>query len=115
MGSNSNVITNIKDFLTSLLKSLGVGFAAGILARFAAFPIMAILHNRWIHALSVETVDMVYFWIGQLVGSTVFMIYMYSKLRGHDWSKPSSMLGVVFSMLILVISGFALEALLANR
>lgn len=103
-------INKIKDFLKSFFKTLAVGIIAGLLARLAASPIMGFLHNRWITVISSETVHLVYFWIGQIVGTLVFVIYMYIDLRGHAWSKMFSILAVLISLIFLFILGTMLSS-----
>jgi len=101
----------IKEFSISLLKSLGISIIAGLFARLVAFPIMALLHNRWVTIISYETVDLVYLWVGQIVGSLVFVIYMYIDLRGHNWSKLSSILAVIILIVFLFIFGSVLSSI----
>lgn len=101
----------IKDFFKSLFKTLIAGTIVGLLARLSAFPIMGFLHNRWITIISSETVNLVYFWIGQLVGSLVFVIYMYMDLRARAWSKLYSILAVIISIIFLFIVGIMLSSL----
>lgn len=112
MYNGSTAIKKIKDFFVSLFKSLAVGTIAGLLARLSAFPIMALLYNRWINILSSETVDLVYFWIGQIVGSLAFIFYMYKDLHDHNWSKLSSILGVIITIISLFMLGTVLFSVL---
>ena len=105
----NTVIKKIKDLLISFFKTLAISIVVGLIARFAAFPIMGFLHNRWITIISSETVDLVYFWIGQIVGNLVFIIYMYIDLRDRAWSKLSSILAVISSVIFLFILGIMLS------
>lgn len=108
MSNDFAAIKKIKEFFISLFKTLAVSIIVGLLARFAAFPIMGFLHNRWITIISSETVDLVYFWIGQIVGNLVFVIYMYIDLRNRAWSKVSSLLAVIISVISLFTLGIML-------
>ena len=102
---------NIKVIIKAFGYSLLAGIVAGIIARFAAFPIMGLLHNRWITIISSETVNHIYFWIGQIVGSIVFIIYMFIDLRKHDWSKLASILAGIISIIFLFIIGIMLSSI----
>lgn len=110
MNNDFTAIKKIKDLLISFFKTLAIGIIAGLIARFAAFPIMGFLHNRWITIISSETVNLVYFWIGQIVGSLVFIIYMYMDLRDRAWSKLFSIRAVIISIMFLFILGIMLSS-----
>ena len=114
MSNDSTAIKKIKDLLISLFKALAIGTIAGIFARLSAFPIMALLHNRWITIISSETVALVYFWIGQIVGTLVFVIYMYKDLHDHNWSMLSSILAVIISIISLFMLGTVLFSVLES-
>ena len=103
---------NIKDFFISLLAALGVGIIAGVVAKYSAFPIMALLHNRWIDIISSETVKLVYFWIGQIVGSLVFVGYMYKGLQNRKWSVFGTIIAILIAISILIIGGLVLLMIL---
>ena len=111
MHKNFTAIKKIKEVFISLLKTLAVGVIAGLIARYSVFPIMGMLHNRWITIISSETVNLVYFWIGQIVGSLVFVIYMFTDLRNRAWSKLSSILAVIVSVIFLFVLGIMLSSI----
>lgn len=104
----------IKDFFISLFTALAVGIVAGLVARYSIFPIMGFLNNRWINVISSETVKLVYFWAGQIVGSLVLVGYMYKSLQDRQWSVGSSAIAVVIAVLILVITGLIIGIILGK-
>ena len=104
----------IKEYFKALIISLAVGTIAGLIARYSVFPIMAILHNKWFSVVSSETVKSVYFWIGQVVGSLVLVVYMYSKLREYEWSRSGSIISVITSIVLLLMVGLVIGTLLAT-
>jgi len=108
------MIKKIKDFFVSFFSALGIGVVVGLIARYSIFPIMALLHNRWITLLSAETVDLVYFWTGQVVGSLVFIGYMYENLKSKEWTAIGSAVAVVGSIFILILTGLALGVVLRS-
>ncbi len=110
MHNDFTAIEKIKEFFISLFKTLAFSVIAGLVARYSVFPIMGFLHNRWITIISSETVNLVYFWIGQIVGSLVFVIYMYMDLRDRAWSKLFSILAVIISIMFLFILGIMLSS-----
>jgi len=63
------IARKFKEFFIAFLKFMLVGMIAGLLARRLAFPIMGFLHNKFIEVITADTVDIVYFWIGQIAGS----------------------------------------------
>ena len=105
MPNNFTVIKKIKEFFIALFIALAVGTIAGLIARYSVFPIMGLLHNRWVDILSHETVKLVYFWIGQIVGTLVFVVYMYKDLLDRNWSMIFSIIAVIISLLLLVTTG----------
>ncbi len=100
----------IKGLIISFFKTLIIGALAGIFARYAVFPLMGVLHNRWITIISAETVELVYFWIGQVVGTLVFIISMFMDLRKKQWSKSASIIAVIMSIVFL----FTISIMLSN-
>jgi len=100
---------NIKDYFRSFGYSLLAGIVAGIIARLAVFPVVGLLHNRWIDLISKNTVDLIYFWIGQIVGTLAFMGFMYTKLRGQNWTGLSSIFAVIISLVLLLLIGILLS------
>jgi len=109
MNNDFPAVKKIRDLLISFFKTIAIGVLAGLFARYAVFPVMGVLHNRWITIISAETVDLVYFWIGQVVGTVVFIISMFIDLRGRTWSKFSSILAVIISIVFLFIVGIMLS------
>ena len=109
---NYILMKSIKEFALSLLPALGLGIVAAVIARFSVFPIMAVLHNRWIHIVSSESVDLVYFWVGQVVGSLVFVGYMYKRLRNRQWSVFGTIIAILIAISILIIGGLVLLMIL---
>lgn len=99
------MINKTKDFLVSFFSAFGIGILVGLFARYAIFPVMAILHNRWFVLLSAETVDLIYFWTGQVVGSFVFIGYMYENLKNRKWSSIGSAIAVIISIFFLIVVG----------
>lgn len=104
----------IKSLIISFFKALIIGALAGIVARYAVFPLVGVLHNRWITIISAETVGLVYFWIGQFVGTVVFVISMFRDLRARFWSKISSTIAVIMSIAFLFIVGIMLSNIQQN-
>jgi hypothetical protein len=114
MGEEIMATGKAKEYFKALFVSLVVGTIAGLVARYSVFPVMAILNNKWFSVISPETVKIVYFWIGQVVGSLALVIYMYSKLREYKWSKFYSIIFVIASIVLLIIVGLVIGALLAT-
>lgn len=112
VGDKFTALRKIKEYFKALLISLAVGTIAGLVARYSVFPIMGLLHNRWFSVISSETVKLVYFWIGQIVGSLALVIYMYSKLREYKWSRPGSVIAIVISILLLIVFGVIIGTIL---
>lgn len=106
------VMKKIKEFFLSLFIALAVGMLAGLIARYSVFPLMALLHNRWINIISSETVKLVYFWAGQIVGSLVLIGYMYKELQDRDWSKVGSVIAIVLGVFLLLIIGLIVGVIL---
>lgn len=102
----------IKEYFIAFGYSFIAGIIAGIVARIAVFPIVGFLHNRWIKVISLNTTELIYFWIGQIVGTLVFIIFLYTTLRKRDWSKMYSVLAVIISLLLLSIAGILLSSIL---
>jgi len=113
-GEEFTAMRKIKEYFKALIISLAVGTIAGLIARYSVFPIMAILHNKWFSVVSSETVKSVYFWIGQVVGSLVLVVYMYSKLREYEWSRSGSIISVITSIVLLLMVGLVIGTLLAT-
>lgn len=109
-----NKVNVIKALFKTFFTALGAGIIANLIARFSVFPIMAILHNRWVDILSYETVDLVYFWIGQIVGSLVFVVYMYTDLNNRNWPIIFRIIAIIISFSLLVTTGIVLGKFLGN-
>jgi uncharacterized protein YacL len=103
---------NIKGYFTAFGYSLLVGIFAGIIARWVVFPIVGLLHNRWIDVISHDTSHLIYFWIGQIVGTLAFIFFMYINLRKQDWPTLSSVFAVIISLVFLFILGIILSSVL---
>ncbi len=104
-------MVNIKIFLVAFAKSLLYGIIANISARLSIFPIMIILNNKWINIISLKTVHSIYDWLGQIIGSIVFVLYMYTDLHKHNWSRISSIVSVIVTTIVLVLFGILLGVL----
>ena len=96
-----------KSFGYSLLFSVVAGFAA----RFTIAPVVGFLHNRWIKIIPYDTVKEIYFWVGQIVGTLVFIVAMYVMLREKQWSKLKSLIAVTASVIILCVLGIIISTI----
>ena len=67
--------------------------------------IVGFLHNRWIKIIPYDNAKEIYLWIGQIVGTLVFIVVMYITLREKQWSKLKSLIAVTISLIILFVLG----------
>ena len=98
----------MKDYFKVFGYSLIVSIFAAIVERISISPIVGFLHNRWIKIIPYDNAKEIYLWIGQIVGTLVFIVVMYITLRGKNWSKMKSIIAVVISLIILCILGIAI-------
>jgi hypothetical protein len=101
----------MKNFFKAFFKSLGVGIVSAIIARMSIFPIVGLLHNRWIKVISWDDAGASYFWIGKVVGSIVFIFFMFKYLRSYGWKTAYAIAGVASSAIFLFVIGIVFSSL----
>jgi hypothetical protein len=101
----------MKDYFKALGYSLIISVFAGFVANISIAPIVGIMHNRWIKIISYDNAKEIYFWIGQIVGTLVFIVVMYITLREKKWSKMKSLIAVFASLIFLYILGIIVSTL----
>jgi hypothetical protein len=99
----------MKDYFKAFGYSLIVGILANIMAGISIFPIVGLLHNRWIKIIPYNNAKEIYFWVGQIVETLVFIVVMYITLREKQWSKLKSLIAVVISVIILIVLGIIIS------